>query len=59
MDSPNREQQGGFMAFFDAIFGRCFAAGLLVSQAFAALLYLSILLLTVWTVGQFAWWLIA
>ena len=47
------------MAFFDAFFGRCFAAGLLVSQAFAALLYLTILLLTVWTVGQFAWWLIA
>lgn len=47
------------MGSFDTIVGRCFTAGLLISQAFAALLYASILLLLLYSLGKFAWWLIA
>lgn len=47
------------MGFFDNIFSQCFSAGLMVSQAFAALLYACILLLLLYTLGHFAWWLIA
>jgi hypothetical protein len=47
------------MGFFDSIFSRCFNAGLLVSQAFAALLYAAILLLILYTLGHFTWWLLA
>lgn len=47
------------MGFFDKIFGRCFTAGLLASQAFAALLYACILLQLLYALGHFAWWLIS
>ena len=42
------------MGFFDRIFGTCFAAGLLISQAFAALLYFSIFALMLYTFGHIA-----
>lgn len=47
------------MEFFDTLISKSFAAGLYISQAFAVLLYLSIVLLTVYTAGQTAWWLLA
>lgn len=42
------------MGFFDRIFGTCFSAGLLISQAFAVLLYFSIFALTLYALGHTA-----
>jgi len=46
------------MNFFDSLWGRCFNLGLMASHAFAAVLFLSILLLTLYTAGKTAWWLL-
>lgn len=46
------------MDFFDSLWGRCFTLGMMASHAFAAALYLSILLLTLFTMGKTAWWLL-
>lgn len=46
------------MEFFDNVFQKCFAAGLYLSQAFAALLYLSILGLTLFALSQAALYLL-
>lgn len=42
------------MQFIDGIFQKCFSAGMLVSQAFAVVLFVSILLLTLFVMGQSA-----
>ena len=46
------------MNFFDQLWGRCFTLGMMASHAFAVLLYLSILLLTLYTLGQTALYLL-
>ena len=42
------------MQFLDTIFRNGFNTGLVVSQTFAVLLYLSIFFLMLWTLGQTA-----
>ena len=46
------------MDYFDNIWRGCFTLGMMASHAFAAVLYLSILLLTLYTIAQTGMWLI-
>lgn len=46
------------MNFFDNIWRHCFTFGMMASHAFAAMLYVGIFLLVLYTLGQTVWFLL-